>query len=92
MNRRSRLLAVSKLWGWPARLRSGRYTAYDPAALATELQRAGFLPDEQIFYGHFLAGGRLVLSRPEMEHAAPPGSRDPWARQFLLVARRAPSG
>jgi ubiquinone/menaquinone biosynthesis C-methylase UbiE len=89
MNRESRLLTISKLWSWPARLRSGRYTAYDPAALAGELRRSGFLLEEQIFYGHFLAAGRLVLARPEMEHAAPPGARDSWARQFLLIARRA---
>jgi SAM-dependent methyltransferase len=89
MNRHSRLLTTAKLWGWPARLRSGRYVAYDPAVLAAELERFGFLLEEQIFYGHFLACGRLVLARPEKEHAAPPGSRDSWARQLLLVARRA---
>jgi ubiquinone/menaquinone biosynthesis C-methylase UbiE len=89
MNRHSRLLAIGKLWGWPARLRSGRYVAYDPMALAGEARRAGFILEEQIFYGHFLAAGRFVLARPEMEHATPPGSRDSWARQFLLVARRA---
>jgi SAM-dependent methyltransferase len=89
MNRHSRLLATAKLWGWPARLRSGRYTAYDPAALAGELRRAGFVLEEQVFYGHFLAAGRLVLARPEMERASPPSARDSWARQFLLLARRA---
>jgi len=50
--------------------------------------------EEQIFYGHFLAAGRLAVPRPEtarrMERSAPPGARDPWARQILLVARRAP--
>jgi ubiquinone/menaquinone biosynthesis C-methylase UbiE len=89
MNRHSRLLTIGKLWGWPTRLWSRRYVAYDPAALAGELQRAGFHLEEQIFYGHFLAAGRLTLARPEKEHAAPPGSRDSWARQFLAVARRA---
>ena len=92
MNRQSRLLATAKLWSWPARFRSGRFTAYDPAALADALQRAGFVVEEQIFYGHFLAAGRLVVPRPEtaqrMERSAPPGARDPWARQILLVARR----
>ena len=93
MNRQSRLLAAAKLWSWPVRLRAGRYTAYDPAALAGELRRAGFLLEAQVFYGHFLAAGRLVLPRPEtarrMERATAPGSRDPWARQLLLLARRA---
>jgi SAM-dependent methyltransferase len=93
MNRHSRLLAASKLWRWPARLRSGRYTAYDPAALAGELRRSGFLLEEQIFYGHFLAAGGLVLpplaTALRMERASPPSSRDPWARQLLLLARRA---
>jgi SAM-dependent methyltransferase len=93
MNCRSLLLAVGKLWSWPVRLRGGRYTAYDPAALAGELRRAGFLLEEQVFYGHFLAAGRFVLPRPEtareMERATAPGSHDPWARQFLLLARRA---
>src|SRR6185503_4089613 len=92
MNRHSRLMAVNKLWSWPVRLRTGRYTAYDPAALAAALQGAGFLLEEQIFYGHFLASGRLVLPPPaaaaRQERSAPPGARDPWARQILLVARR----
>lgn len=88
MNRHSRLLVISKLWSWPTRLRSGRYVTYDPEALAGDLRRAGFILEEQIFYGHFLAAGRLVLARPELEHATPPGTRDSWARQFLLVARR----
>ena len=59
-NRHSRLLATAKLWSWPVRLRGGRYAAYDPAALAGELRRAGFLLEEQIFYGHFLAAGRFA--------------------------------
>jgi ubiquinone/menaquinone biosynthesis C-methylase UbiE len=92
MNRQSRLLTIGKLWGWPARLKSGRYVAYDPAALAGELRRAGFHLDEQIFYGYFLTAGRLVLPRLEtalrMEHASPSGTHDFWARQFLLLARR----
>jgi SAM-dependent methyltransferase len=92
MNRQSRLMAVNKLWSWPVRLRTGRYTAYDPEALAVELQRSGFVLEEQIFYGHFLAAGRLVLPPPaaaaRQERSAPPGARDPWARQILLVARR----
>jgi SAM-dependent methyltransferase len=91
-NRHSRLLAVGKLWSWPVRLRGGRYAAYDPAALAGELRRAGFLLEEQVFYGHFLAAGRFVLPRPEtargMERATASGSHDPWARQILLLARR----
>ncbi len=94
MNRQSRLLAIAKLWGWPARLRSGRFTAYDPEALAGALQRSGFALEEQIFYGHFLAAGRLVVPRAgsalRKERAAPPGARDRWARQILLVARRSP--
>ncbi len=93
MNRRSLLLAIGKLWSWPARLRCGRYAAYDPAALAGELRRAGFLLEDQVFYGHFLAAGRLVLPRPEtargMERSAPPGAHNAWARQILLLARRA---
>jgi SAM-dependent methyltransferase len=93
MNRESRLLALGKLWGWPARLRSGRFTAYDPSVLVGALQRSRFVVEEQIFYGHFLAAGWLVVPRPEtalrMERSAPPGARDPWARQLLLVARRA---
>lgn len=93
MNRQSRLLAAARLWGWPARFRSGRFTAYDPAALAGSLQSSGFVVEEQLFYGHFLAAGRLVVPRPETarrrERSAPPGARDPWARQILLVARRA---
>jgi SAM-dependent methyltransferase len=84
MNRQSRL-----------RLRSGGFTAYDPAALAPTLRTAGFIPETQIFYGHFLAAGRLVVPRPEtaqrLERDATPGSRDPWARQILLLARRAPA-
>ncbi|HEY0554410.1 MAG TPA: class I SAM-dependent methyltransferase [Thermoanaerobaculia bacterium] len=93
MNRRSLLLAINKTWSWPARLKSGRYIAYDPASLADALRQAGFVLEEQIFYGHFLAAGRLVLPHPEAairkEHAAAPGSQDPWARQILLLARRA---
>jgi SAM-dependent methyltransferase len=81
MNRQSRL-----------RLGSGGFTAYDPAALAVTVQQAGFVLEEQIFYGHFLAAGRLVLPRPaaarRLERDATPGSRDPWARQILLLARR----
>lgn len=92
MNRESRLLAVNKLWSWPARFRSGRFTAYDPGMLTGALERSGFVVEEQIFYGHFLAAGRLVLPRPaaaaRQERSAPPGARDPWARQILLVARR----
>jgi hypothetical protein len=57
------------------------------------LRRAGFILEDQTFYGHFLAAGRFVLPRPEtargMERATAPGSHDPWARQFLLLARRA---
>lgn len=91
-NRHSLLLAAGKAWSWPVRLRSGRFTSYDPAALAAELRRTGFLPEIQVFYGHFLAAGRLVLPRPEaarrLERAVPPGSRDAWARHFLLLARR----
>jgi SAM-dependent methyltransferase len=96
MNRRSLLLAINKTWSWPARLLSGgsgRYTAYDPAALAGELRQAGFVLEEQIFYGHFLAAGRLVLPRPEtavrLERAVASGSQNAWARQILLIARRA---
>jgi SAM-dependent methyltransferase len=93
MNRRSLLLAIGKIWSWPARLRSGRYTAYDPAALADELRRAGFVVEEQLVYGHFLAAGPLALPRPEtalrLERAAAPGGRSLWARQILLLARRA---
>jgi SAM-dependent methyltransferase len=93
MNRRSLLLAINKTWSWPARWRSGRYTAYDPAALAGELRRAGFVLEEQIFYGHFLAAGPFVLPRPEtalkLERAAVPGEPSAWARQILLIARRA---
>jgi ubiquinone/menaquinone biosynthesis C-methylase UbiE len=81
MNRQSRL-----------RPRSGSYIAYDPADLAAGLRKSGFLPAAQIFYGHFLAAGRLVLPHPEtflrLERDAEPGSRDPWARQLLLLARR----
>jgi ubiquinone/menaquinone biosynthesis C-methylase UbiE len=93
MNRRSLLLAIGKTWSWPARRQSGRYTAYDPAALAGEVRRAGFILEDQTFYGHFLAAGRLVLPRPEtargMERAVAPGLRGAWARQILLLARRA---
>jgi SAM-dependent methyltransferase len=96
MNRSSLLLAIGKAWSWPAHWLSGgsgRYTAYDPAALAGELRQAGFVLEEQIFYGHFLNAGRLVLPRPETairsERAATPGSSNTWARQILLIARRA---
>jgi SAM-dependent methyltransferase len=96
MNRRSLLLAIGKAWSWPANWLSGgsgRYTAYDPAALAGALRHAGFVLEEQIFYGHFLAAGRLVLPRPETairsERAATPGAPNAWARQILLIARRA---
>jgi SAM-dependent methyltransferase len=92
-NRRSLLLAIGKTWSWPGRRWSGRYNAYDPAALSGELRRAGFILEDQIFYGHFLAAGRLVLPRPEtargMERAVPPGLHSVWARQILLLARRA---
>ena len=96
MNRRSLLLAIGKVWSWPAHWLSGgsgRYTAYDPAALAGELRRAGFVVEEQLFYGHFLAAGPLALPRPEtalrLERAAAPGGGNLWARQILLLARRA---
>ena len=83
-----------KAWSWPARLRSGRYAPYAPAALAAELRRAGFIPERQVFYGHFLTAGRIVLTHPEatrhLERAVPPGARDAWARQLLLLARREP--
>jgi ubiquinone/menaquinone biosynthesis C-methylase UbiE len=95
MNRRSLLLAVNKTWSWPGRTgRTGRYRAYDPAALAGALRQAGFVLEEQLFYGHFLAAGSFVLPRPETalkrERAASPGRQDAWARQVLLLARRAP--
>ena len=93
MNRHSRLLAIGKLWSWPARLRGARYTAYDPTLLADRVRRSGFLLEEQIFYGHFLAAGRLVLPQAgtilRREVSSSPGSREPWARYLLLLARRA---
>lgn len=98
MNRRSLLLAAAGAWTRGRGLLSGRlavrdrYTAHDPAALVAALRQAGFTPERQIFYGHFLGGSRRILPSPagarRLESIAAPGSRSPWARQILLVARR----
>jgi SAM-dependent methyltransferase len=93
MNRHSLLLAASKPWSWRPGRRPERYTAYDPAALAAGLRRAGFVPEREILYGHFAGIGGRVLPRPgvaqRLERTVPPGRRSAWARQLLLVARRA---
>jgi len=93
MNRHSLLLAAAKAAAWRGRRGTPRYTAHDPAALTTALRHAGFIPERQLFYGHFLAAGRVTVPNPpaarRRERAAPPGHRGAWARQILLVARRA---
>jgi SAM-dependent methyltransferase len=89
MNRYSILLAASKAWSWRV---SGRYTAYDPAALTAALRRAGLVPEREVLYGHFASGGRRIVPSPDTarrwERTVAPGSRTAWARQFLLIARR----
>lgn len=98
MNRRSLLLAAAGAWTRGRGLCSGRlaardrYTAHDPPALVAALRQAGFTPERQILYGHFLGGSRRILPSPagarRLECITPPGSRSAWARQILLVARR----
>ena len=92
MNRHSLLLAASKALSWRRRPGSPRYTAYDPAALAAALRRAGLVPEREILYAHFAgAGSRIVpgaAAARRRERAAPPGARDAWARQLLVLARR----
>src|SRR5579863_9262629 len=93
MNRHSLLLAAAKAWGWRRQPGSPRYTAYDPAALAAALRRVGLVPERQVLYGHFLAAGARIVpgaaAARRRERTAPPGARDAWARQVLLLARRA---
>jgi SAM-dependent methyltransferase len=93
MNRHSLLLAASMALAWRRRRGSPRYAAYDPAALAAALRRAGLVPEREILYAHFAgAGSRIVpgaAAARRRERAAPPGARDAWARQLLIVARRA---
>ncbi len=91
MNRHSLLLAASKPWSWRPGRR--RYSAYDPEQLAAALRRHGLEPERQVLYGHFVSAGRLVLPGPaaarRLEETVPPGRRSAWARQLLLIARRA---
>ncbi|HVR11921.1 MAG TPA: hypothetical protein VMW75_28020, partial [Thermoanaerobaculia bacterium] len=91
MNRHSLLLAAGKARAWRGRRGRG-YAAYDPAALAAALACAGFSPERQILYGHFLGAGRRIVPGPgaaqRLERSVPPGCRSAWARQLLLVARR----
>ena len=93
MNRHSLLLAASKALTWQRRRGSPRYTAYDPADLADALRRAGLVPEREILYAHFLAAGSRIVpgaaAARRRERTAPPGARDPWARQLLILARRA---
>jgi SAM-dependent methyltransferase len=97
MNRHSLLLAAGKVLTWRRRPASGpgppRYTAYDPAALAAALRRAGLVPEREILYAHFVgAGSRIVPGAAAVrrrERTVPPGARDAWARQLLILARRA---
>jgi SAM-dependent methyltransferase len=93
MNRHSLLLAAARALSWRGHGGSPLYTAHDPAALTQALRRAGFIPERQVCYGHFFAAGRVTVPNPtaaqRRERAAPPGRRDAWARQILLVARRA---
>jgi SAM-dependent methyltransferase len=94
MNRHSLLLAVSKASSWRRRHPGApRYTAYDPAGLAGALRRAGLVPERQILYAHFVAAGSRIVPGAaavrRRERTAPPGARDPWARQLLILARRA---
>lgn len=95
MNRHSLLLAASKASTWRRRPDAPRYTAYDPADLAGALRRAGLVPEREILYAHFLtAGSRIVpgaAAARRRERTAPPGARDLWARQLLILARRAVS-
>ena len=92
MNRHSLLLAAGGAVARLGRRGPPRYTSHDPAALAAALGRAGFTPERQIFYGHFLATSRGTVPGPDaarrLERTAPPGRRGAWARQILLVARR----
>jgi SAM-dependent methyltransferase len=93
MNRHSLLLAASKALTWQRRPTQPRYTAYDPADLAGALRRAGLVPEREILYAHFLAAGSRIVpgaaAARRRERTAPPGARDPWARQLLILARRA---
>ncbi|HEY6323286.1 MAG TPA: methyltransferase domain-containing protein [Thermoanaerobaculia bacterium] len=94
MNRRSLLLAVSKASSWRRRPSGApRYTAYDPADLAGALRRAGLVPERQILYAHFVAAGSRIVpgaaAARRRERTVPPGTRDSWARQLLILARRA---
>src|SRR6202035_1452047 len=93
MNRHSLLLAAGKPWSWRPGRRPARYTAYDPAALVAALRQAAIVPEREILYGHFAGGGRVVLPSPaaarRFERTVLPGRRSAWARQLLLVARRA---
>ena len=85
MNCQSRLLA---------RLRLGAACRLRRATLRRRrCGERGFLLEEQIFDGHFLAAGRLVLLAPR-DRSTPgarrrPGSRDPWAARSSSSARRA---
>jgi SAM-dependent methyltransferase len=91
MNRGSWLLTATKAAAWRGwRSESPRYVAYDPGALAAELEELGLEPERQIFYAAFLTIGRWALPAPERapETEVSPGSRSVWARQFLLLARR----
>jgi SAM-dependent methyltransferase len=92
MNRHSLLLAAAKALAWRRGGARQRYFSHDPADLAAAVARAGLTAERQILYGHFVgAGRRIVPAAPAArrhERAAPPGERDLWARQILVVARR----
>jgi SAM-dependent methyltransferase len=93
MNRQSLLLALSMAWGWRRGARTERYTAHTPPSLTAALRSAGLTPVRQIFYGHYLSGRRRVVPSPAVarrwERNVPAGTRSAWARQVLIVARRA---
>ena len=93
MNRHSLLLAAAKAVAWRGRRGAPRYTAHDPATLTAALVSVGLMPERQVFYGHFLTAGGGTVPSPRaaqrLERAAPAGRRSAWARQVLLIARRA---
>ncbi len=92
MNRHSLLLAATRALGWRRRRCEGSYAAYDPAELAARLLQAGLVPERQVLYGVFLAGEAAVFppagTARRLERTVAPGTRSPWARQVVLLARR----
>ena len=56
------------------------------------LHAAGLVAERQVLYGHHVAGGRWLLPPAKLamryERDALPGSRNPWARQVILLAKR----